>query len=163
MQIEKDDICPLGVSNLPEYADVIRRSFATVAQDFGWTRENAPGHVSFLTDEQLQHQMINHETFGFCVGGEIVGFVALKYLGGGVFELRKISILPEWRHYGYGKKLLDFCKTVVKEHGGSKVILDIIEENTVLKDWYADNGFVHIGTKKYEHLPFTTGYMECML
>ncbi len=160
MQIEKYDIRPIGVVNVPEYADVIRRSFATVAHDFGWTRENAPGHVSFLTDEQLQQQMNNHETFGFCVDGKIVGFVALKDLGDGVFELRKISILPECRHYGYGKKLLDFCKTIVKEHGGRKVILDIIEENTILKEWYTANGFVHIGTKKFEHLPFTTGYME---
>lgn len=34
------------------------------------------------------------------------------------------------------------------------------EENTILKTWYAANGFVHTGTKKFKHLPFTTGYME---
>ncbi len=36
----------------------------------------------------------------------------------------------------------------------------IIEENTVLKNWYIANGFVHTGTKKFDHLPFTTGYLE---
>lgn len=163
MQIKKYDIRPLGSVNLAEYADVIRRSFATVAHDFGWTKENAPGHVSFLTDEQLQKQMNNHETFGLCVDGKIAGFVALKDLGNAVFELRKISILPEWRHYGYGKKLLDFCKATVKENGGSKIVLDIIEENTILKEWYSANGFVHTGTKKHKHLPFTTGYMESIV
>ena len=153
----------LTTKDLPIAAEVIRKSFATVAQDFGWTRENAPGHVSFITDEQLQEQMINHKTFGFYAGEKIIGFVALKDLGSGVFELRKISILPEWRHYGYGKKLLDFCKTTVQEIGGSKIILDIIEENVVLKDWYAVNGFVHTGTKKYDHLPSTIGNMERIL
>ena len=62
-----------------------------------------------------------------------------------------------------GKSFLIFCKTTVQEIGGSKIILDIIEENVVLKDWYAVNGFVHTGTKKYDHLPFTIGYMECIL
>lgn len=69
-------------------------------------------------------------------------------------------MLPEYRHFGYGKQLLDFCKTKVQERGGNKIIIDIVEENTILKNWYATNGFTHIETKKYEHLPFTVGYME---
>jgi hypothetical protein len=32
----------------------------------------------------------------------------------------------------------------------------------MLKDWYADNGFVHTGAKKFEHQPFTAGFMEWM-
>jgi len=38
--------------------------------------------------------------------------------------------------------------------------IGIIEENEKLKKWYSDLGFVHIGTKKFEHLPFTVGFME---
>ena len=34
------------------------------------------------------------------------------------------------------------------------------EENTALKDWYFTNGFAHTGKRKFEHLPFTVGYME---
>ena len=33
------EIIPLTAERLPEYADVIRKSFATVAKDFGWTRK----------------------------------------------------------------------------------------------------------------------------
>ena len=40
------------------------------------------------------------------------------------------------------------------------VNIGIVEENTVLKNWYAAYGFIHIGTKKFEHLPFTSGYMK---
>ena len=36
----------------------------------------------------------------------------------------------------------------------------IIEESVVLKNWYIANGFVHTGTKKFDHLPFTCGYLE---
>ena len=35
-----------------------------------------------------------------------------------------------------------------------------IEESTVLKNWYITNGFEHVGTKKFDHLPFTSGYLE---
>ena len=38
--------------------------------------------------------------------------------------------------------------------------IGIIEESTVLKNWYISNGFVHTGTKKFDHLPFTSGYLE---
>ena len=77
-----------------------------------------------------------------------------------MYELNKLSVLPEWRHCGYGKKLLDFCKAKAREFGGNKITLDIIEENTRLKDWYIANRFISTGTNKFEHLPFTTGYME---
>jgi hypothetical protein len=51
----------------------------------------------------------------------------------------------------------------IKESGGYKINISIVEENTVLKNWYAEYGFNHIGTKKYDHLPFTSGYMEIEL
>ena len=81
-------------------------------------------------------------------------------MSSGTYEMNDVSILPEYRHYGYGKKLLNFCKARVRELGGNKITIGIVEENTVLKEWYAANGFVHTGTKKFEHLPFTVGFME---
>jgi hypothetical protein len=48
----------------------------------------------------------------------------------------------------------------IKESGGNKVTISITEENTVLKNWYTAYGFVHTGTKKFEQLPLTSGYME---
>ena len=56
--------------------------------------------------------------------------------------------------------MLNFAKETVKNLGGNTFKIGIIEESTVLKEWYITNGFVHIGTKKYDHLPFTSGYLE---
>jgi hypothetical protein len=36
----------------------------------------------------------------------------------------------------------------------------IVEDDTVLKNWYTANGFTHTGTKRFGHLPFTVGFME---
>jgi hypothetical protein len=37
--------------------------------------------------------------------------------------------------------------------------LSIVEENTVLRQWYEQNGAVHTGTEKFDFFPFTCGYM----
>jgi len=155
------EIRPLSAEQLRQYADVIRRSFATVADDFGWTRESCPGHPAFITDERLESKIKDgYYSFGCFAGEKIFGFAALTDIGGGVYEMSRVSILPEWRHYGYGRALLDFCKAKVTELGGNKITIGIVEENTVLKNWYAANGFIHTGTKSFEYLPFTVGFME---
>ena len=154
------EIKPLSASHLPEYADVIRKSFATVAQDFGFTRENCPRHTSFITNKRLQGKFASGYTPFGCFDGEtIVGFVSLNDHGGGIFELNDLSVLPEYRHLKYGKALLDFCKAKVAELGGHTIEIELIEENTTVKNWYAANGFIHTGTAQYESLPFTVGSM----
>lgn len=155
------EIRQLTVQQLPCYADVIRKSFATVAHDFGLTKENCPSHTSFITNERLESKLKDgYYPFGLCIGDKIIGFASLTDMSNGTYEMNNVSVLPEYRHYGYGKKLLDFCKTKVKQLGGCKITIGIVEENTVLKDWYAANGFVHTGTRKFDHLPFTAGFME---
>lgn len=162
MQIhDLTDVCPLTADRLPEYADVIRRSFATVARDYGWTQGTAPTFTAFITNEKLAEKVKDgYFMFGLCVGKKIFGFVSLTDVGNGVYELNHLAMLPEWRHYGYGKRLLDYCKAKVRELGGNKITIGIVEENTVLKDWYTANGFVHTGTKKFDWQPFTAGFME---
>jgi len=151
---------PLGFSLA---AEVIRTSFATVAQEFGITRENFPRHTSFISTEQIQ---MNFDwgwlMYGLYADNQFIGYVSISKSreADGAFEIHNVAILPDFRHRGYGKQLLDFCKAKVKELGGHKITLGLIEENTVLKNWYAANGFTHTGTKKHEHFPFTCGYME---
>jgi uncharacterized repeat protein (TIGR04076 family) len=154
-------IVPLTATDIPVYGEVIRQSFATVAKDFGWTRENAPTFTAYRTDEWFASKYTDgYMPFGCECNGEIFGFVSLGDMGGGVFELNNLAVLPAWRHLGYGKKLLDYCKAKTRECGGNKITIGIIEENAVLKDWYTANGFVHTGTQKFPHQPFTAGFME---
>lgn len=151
----------VDIERLPEYADVIRRSFTTVAKDFKWTKETAPTFTAFIQDDRLQSKIKDgYFPYGLFVDDKIFGFVSLTDIGNGTYELNNLAVLPEWRHYGYGKKLLDFCKAKVRELGGGKITIGIVDENAILKNWYASNGFIHTGTKKFEHQPFTAGFME---
>jgi GNAT superfamily N-acetyltransferase len=142
-------------------AEVIRASFITVASEFGLTEQNCPNHTSFITADKLQsHIESGWLMYGLFNDERLIGYVSLSNKNDGVYELHNLAVLPEYRHKGYGKLLLDFCKSKVKENNGVKITIGIIEEHTVLKKWYAINGFVHIGTRIFTHLPFTVGFME---
>ena len=157
----KISIIKVTKDNLPECLDVIHKSFATVAADFGLTEENCPKHTSFIPISYLETQMKwGWMMFGLYTDKRIIGYMSLSKEADKAYELHNLAILPEFRHNGFGKQLLDHAKETVRSLGGSKIKIGIIEESTVLKNWYITNGFEHVGTKKFDHLPFTSGYLE---
>lgn len=146
---------------LPKCAELIRESFGTVAVDFGLTEQNCPTNGAFIKTERLVRDFYRGVImYGYFHGNEMVGFFQLEKKNEDSFELEKLAVLPSYRHYGFGGEILDFCRKKVNELGGKRITIGIIEENTRLKDWYLANGFVHTGTRKFEHLPFTVGFME---
>ena len=154
----------LDVSEFQNAAEVIRKSFATVAEEFGFNEQTFPTFTGFVTTtERLQNQAEwGWLMYGFYDNGLLAGYVSISEIKDtdNVYELHNLAVLPEYRHKGYGKQLLDYCKAKVKEFGGVKINIGITEENTVLKKWYAANGFIHTGTKKFDHMPITVGFME---
>ena len=146
-------ISPLSAEHFSMCADVIHKSFSAAAQNYGLNIQNCPGHWNFK----------NGCPFGYFVDGKLIGFVALTNIDDEVYEMSAVSVLPEYSHLGYEKSLLDFCKRKCLELGGEKIIISLADTDTILKEWYAANGFIHTGTKNFEHLPFPVGYMEWVL
>ena len=154
-------ILKVELSDLPECLEVIRQSFNTVAEEFGLTQENCPKHTSFMPLCFLETQMNwGWHMYALYEGKKIIGYMSLSKEGEDEFELHNLAILPQYRHKGYGKLLLTYAKETVIKMGGKAIRIGIIEESTILKNWYIANGFVHIGKKKFDHLPFTSGYLE---
>lgn len=148
-------------NELRECLDVIHQSFRTVADQFGLTKENCPKHTGFLPLCFLERQKNwGWQMYALYAGKKIIGYVSLSKESDDAFELHNLAVLPKYRHKGFGKLLLDYARNAVKASGGNVIKIGIIEESTVLKNWYIANGFVHTGTKKFDHLPFTSGYLE---
>ena len=146
---------------LSKALEVIHKSFKTVADEFGLTKENCPKHTSFLSLSYLETQLKwGWNMYGLYTGEDIVGYMSLSKENDDTYELHNLAVLPEYRHKGLGKKMLDFAKEQVTALGGTTVKIGIIEESTILKNWYISNDFKPISTKKFEHLPFTSGYLE---
>ena len=154
----------LTKEDLPVCLEVIHRSFQTVADEFGLTKENCPTNGAFIPLEQL---MDDYEKgtlmFALFHEGEMAGYMQLDKKDGDEVKLKKLAVLPQYRHLGFGKELLDFAKGKAKELGAGKLTLGMIDENIRLKNWYFANGFVLVETKVIPSLPFTVGYMECPL
>ncbi len=151
-------------SELDRCAEVIRRGFQTVADEFGLTEEKVPTNGAFIKTQRLiSDRAKGNLMYALVENGTIVGFMQLEKASDTTFYLEKISVLPECRHKGYGTELIEFGKNKVNELGAEKIGITIIEENKVLKDWYIKNGFAPTGIKKFEHLPFTVGFMEMRL
>ena len=149
-------------ADLPECVRVIRNSFQTVADEFGFTVENAPRFTAFATtEERLAWQMDSEHRLMYLdeEGGTVCGYYSLKLNGDGTCELGNLSVLPEYRHRGIGGALLKHSMETATAQNCGEMKLSIVEENTVLRKWYERNGAVHTGTEKFDFFPFTCGYM----
>lgn len=95
--------------------------------------------------------------------GKYVGYFSLDNNGESV-KLNNLSVLPEFRHLGIGKEMVEYAKDyVIKNTRAKQITIGIIEDNTILKSWYETLGFIHTGTKQFDSLPFTVGFMELNL
>lgn len=150
-------------ADLPECAGVIRKSFQTVADEFGFTPENAPRFTAFaVTEDLLAWHMYGEHRLMYVdeEGGVIRGYYSLRHQGNGECELGNLSVLPEYRHRGIGGELFLHAVKTAGEQQCTVMNLGIVEENIRLRKWYERHGAVHTGTKKYDFFPFTCGYMK---
>jgi GNAT superfamily N-acetyltransferase len=151
-------------SDLPSCLEVFHRGYETAAIEFGLTEDNCPyrGRASLPLDSLISEFRNGTLMYGYFLEDKMVGFLGLK-IDDGTCKLNDIIILPEYRQKGYGKELLDFCKIKALELGAGKIILGMIDDNRKLKSWYIKNGFINVGSKRYEKAPFTVGLMEHIL
>ncbi|MBP5490497.1 MAG: GNAT family N-acetyltransferase [Lachnospiraceae bacterium] len=153
----------MSIDEVPECVEVIRKSFQTVADEFGFTEENAPRFTAFATDEnRLLYQFCveKRPMYVYLVGKKIAGYYSLALQEDGSVELNNLSVLPEYRHRGIGAKLLTDAMSQAKSLGKTVLKMGIVEENKRLRKWYESFGFIHSGTQKFDFFPFTCGYLE---
>ena len=135
-------------TDLPECVRVIRNSFQTVADQFGFTEENAPRFTAFATTEERlawhldgEHRLMYLDE----ENGKACGYYSLKLNGDDTCELSNLSVLPEYRHRGIGGRLLEFA---IGEKGVRR--LWALEKNTRAIRFYERHGFRLTGERKYE-------------
>ena len=148
---------------IPACVEIIRKSFQTVADEFGFTRDNAPAFVAFAaSDERIIKQLDEQHRLMFVYEeeGVLCGYYNLLIQDNNECELGSLSVLPEYRHKGIGKELLLHSLDEARKSGCTTLNLSIVEENQVLRKWYESNGAEHLGTKKFDFFPFTCGYMK---
>jgi len=147
--------------SLENNVDIIQRSFQTVADELGLTIENCLVYPAFTTLEKLEELRTRGAVFfGLYVHGHQEGFVAVEKEKDGKYYMKRLAVLPQYRHGGFGKELINFVIDYVKKTGSTTLSIAIVNEQDILKDWYKEMGFREISIKQFEHLPFTVCFME---
>lgn len=71
-----------------------------------------------------------------------------------------MAVLPEYRHKGYGRQIVEYVAKYVAVHGGEAVLIGVIGDRKILKSCDHELGFMEFDTKRFAHLPFPVCYME---
>jgi len=77
-------------------------------------------------------------------GDAVVGSVALRDLGGGAVELKRMYLRPDQRGRGLGRQLLGVALDWARAHDKHSVCLDTSERMLAAQRLYEDHGFVRV-------------------
>ncbi len=140
--------------------DILRKSFAGVAERFDLTLENCPKNLAFCTEQRIKDDFARGLKYYILEeSGQSCGCVALEKAHSGVCYLERLAVLPEYRRKSFGKALVDHIFDMAIEMEIQRVEIGIISDDIELKDWYRNFGFVHKSTRRFDHLPFTVTFM----
>lgn len=153
----------LSGSDLSMAIEILNKSHQTIAVEFGFTKQNNPTNNAFIDEQTLRTQLSKGiDLYVMSLDKKQIACIAieksLKEVG--TFYIEKVSVIPEYRHRGYGEMLMDFATKKIKELGGKTISIALIDSNTRLKKWYNSQGFIETGTKDFNHLPFRVCFMS---
>lgn len=150
-------------SDLSDVVRVLNESHGTVAKEFNFTKDNNPTNSAFVDAYTLKtHLEKGIELYQLKEDSRIIGCIAIEksQKETDTYYIEKVSVIPEYRHRGYGVKIMDYAADKIKAYGGKWISIALIDTNERLKNWYLNQGFTITGTKNFPQLPFRVCFMK---
>lgn len=142
-------------------AQVIRESFATVANEFDLTLDNCPTNGAFTQAKHLKIDLEKgNQLLSVYLGKKMIGFFELVYNEDNQATLEKVAIIPSERGKKYGEFILTKAREIAQNDHMERIDIGIIKENIRLKEWYQRNGYQIVRSQNFAHLPFEVLYMQ---
>lgn len=147
-----------------DYIDVIQRAFEPVAETLNMTKENFPASGAFFSQGDLNN-LLDKESYVYGLyhvddEERLIGTVIITSKDKRKFKIEKLTVLPAYRHMGYGKELMTFAESFIHKKGGKKAHLGLVLENDQLLKWYESLGYTIKKKKTYKNSSFTIVFME---
>ena len=119
----------------PRHADGFRALVGETLREFGF--ELDPEFDGDLDDPAAAYAAL----WVVLDGEDVVGSVALRDVGGGVLELKRMYLRPDQRGRGLGKRLLVLALAWAREHDACAVRLDTSDRMLAARRLYEAHGF----------------------
>jgi GNAT superfamily N-acetyltransferase len=120
----------------PTHVDGYRRLVTDILREFGFEPDAA-------IDPDLDDPLAAYDALWVALAqGEVVGSVAVRDLGDGELELKRMYLRPQVRGRGLGKRLLATALDYARESGACVVKLDTSERMETARHLYEAHGFV---------------------
>jgi GNAT superfamily N-acetyltransferase len=104
----------------------------TVALSFGFTKENVPRFPAFIDSDVIEKQLNNGlKMYGYKINDKIVGCIGYSFYKDQIYFIERLATLPEYRHLGIGKKLMEY-----------------VDKNVILVEWYKKMNYKQIRIDK---------------
>lgn len=151
----------IQIDNAQLITEIVNNSFRTVALMYGYTKELVPTFPAFIHSDVIQKQLDNGLIiYGYIQDENIVGCAGYKYFKDDIYKIERLAVIPKYRHLGIGKQLVEYVEQQIGECKGKIAEIEIVDNNTRLREWYKMLGFEEIRIDIYEHLPFKVCVMD---
>ena len=163
------------VENIMELYDniiiegILNKAFLAFAQEYNFTKENAPNHLAYINSDKIQIWLNNGlKMYGYEIDGKIIGCGGYSHKNDEKYLIERLATLPEYRNLGFGKKLMEHIENKVKDIGGKIVEIHVTDKNLPLRKWYKNQGYVEIRIEEVnipgiEIVPFKACVMNKVL
>jgi ribosomal protein S18 acetylase RimI-like enzyme len=73
--------------------------------------------------------------------GRLIGMVAIRGLGPGTAELKRMRVAGDRRRRGLGQRLLELAERFCRAHGYKRIVLDTTDRMEAARGLYEKNGY----------------------
>jgi diamine N-acetyltransferase len=129
--------------------EILNKAFMTVALQFNFTKETAENFPAFIKSDIIDNQLNNGlKMYGYNIDNKTTGCVGYSFYKDKVYMIERLGTLPEYRHKGIGKKLMEFIESKIRENGGEIAEIHVVDINEILINWYKNMNYKKISTDK---------------
>ena len=145
--------------------DILNKAFMTVALQFNFTKETVERFPAFMKSDIIENQLKNGlKMYGYKEDNKIVSCAGYSSYNDKIYMIERLGTLPEYRHKGIGKKLMEFVENKIRENSGEIAEIHVVDINITLVEWYKNMNYKQIRTDKLydgeRKLPFNSCVMN---
>ena len=143
---------------------ILNKAFTTVAKQFNYTKENAPKFPAFIGSDIIEHGLNKGlKMYGYFLEDKLVGCIGYSYYKDQTYFIERLATLPEYRHKGIGRQLMEFAEDRIRNCNGKIAEIHVVDQNILLIEWYKSLGYKKIRIDEIKTLPFNSYVMNKIL